>query len=241
MININSIHNMYFQNFIYQIDDNSIDLWLLDPPYEIDCLNHKDYSDKKGLIDWSVLEPELFRTLKPTGNLILFHGWSNDGIKNYFSKWILNNRIIWDRQKYRGSKTNLSNSAEDILWFSKTKERTFNKIESNIRKVTKGFGEKNGREFRVLSNVWSDIPPIFPGKAEHLRGSKYKGQKPVALIKRIITVFSNEGDLIGDGFCGSGTTGEATIELNRNYILCDKSWKAINITSKRLSKLAVTN
>lgn len=59
-------------------------------------------------------------------------------------------------------------------------------------------------------------------------------KKPKDLLKRIILSSSNEGDLVADFFCGSGTTCVVAKELGRNYLGCDIGQKAISITTQRL-------
>lgn len=234
----------FIKSLLPTLTDSTVDLFLLDTPYEIGYNNSKDYNDKKGQINWWLLGNECWRVLKDAGNLIVFAGWSNaDRVKSHFltQGWLLNNRIIWDRQKYQGAKYNFPNSAEDILWFSKSNQRVFNKVESNIKKVTSGFGTKNGRQNRVLTNVWSDISPLVPWGIEYKDGEGYKGQKPVVLLERIINVFTNEGGLVVDGFCGSGSSAIAALRTNREYIMCDISPNAIRITEKRIIKETMKN
>ena len=62
-------------------------------------------------------------------------------------------------------------------------------------------------------------------------------QKPLDLIKNIILHSSNEGDLVLDYCAGSGTTGVACINLNRNYILIEKEPKYVNIIRERLKQI----
>lgn len=64
----------------------------------------------------------------------------------------------------------------------------------------------------------------------------YETQKPKALLERVVGAFSNEGDIVADLFCGSGTTGVVAKELGRNYIVCDIGEKAFKITNERLSQ-----
>lgn len=78
-------------------------------------------------------------------------------------------------------------------------------------------------------DVWSDI--------SSLQGSEnigYATQKPEALLERIIKATSNEGDLIADFFCGSGTTAAIAEKLNRKWIVSDLGKFAIHTTRKRL-------
>ncbi len=62
----------------------------------------------------------------------------------------------------------------------------------------------------------------------------YPTQKPEALLERIIKASSNEGDLVLDCFCGSGTTAAVAEKLNRRWITCDLGRFAIHTTRKRL-------
>ena len=61
----------------------------------------------------------------------------------------------------------------------------------------------------------------------------YPTQKPIAIMNRIIKVHSNENDKILDFFAGSGSTGEAAIENNRNAILIDNNPQAISTMKNR--------
>ena len=198
------------------IVDNSIDLIATDPPYEINFENH-DW-DRSGGLNWSFLAREFSRILKPSGSLIVFQGWScvsntKDVLDKHFT---LKNWIIYDRVKGRGAKTNVVSTREDILWYvSNENKYTFNKISSTIRKKTKGMGLKNGNEYRALSNVWTDIPPLVPWGKERVR---HPTQKPLFLMDRIVKMVSNEGDWVLDPFLGSGTTAIACKLLNRNCI-----------------------
>jgi len=82
-----------------------------------------------------------------------------------------------------------------------------------------------------LSNLWIDIPPLNNVIAEN---AGYATQKPEALIERIIKASSNEGDLVADFFCGSGTTLAVAEKLGRKWIGCDLGRFAIHTSRKRL-------
>jgi len=81
------------------------------------------------------------------------------------------------------------------------------------------------------NNLWIDIPTL-KGRNQEILG--YPTQKPEALLERIIRASSNEGDLILDCFCGSGTTAAVAEKLNRCWIACDLGRFAIHTTRKRL-------
>ena len=65
----------------------------------------------------------------------------------------------------------------------------------------------------------------------------YDSQKPKSLLERIIKASSNEGDVVADFFCGSGTSLVVAKELGRKYIGCDINPRAIEITNKRLAEI----
>ena len=65
----------------------------------------------------------------------------------------------------------------------------------------------------------------------------YATQKPEALLERIIKASSNEGDLVADFFCGSGTTGAVAERLGRRWIMSDLGRFAIHTSRKRLIEL----
>ncbi|HDH45391.1 MAG TPA: site-specific DNA-methyltransferase [Thermococcus sp.] len=83
----------------------------------------------------------------------------------------------------------------------------------------------------VVDDIWEDVKPIGSVSLER---TDFDTQKPIALLERIIKASSNEGDLVADFFCGSGTTLAAAEKLNRRWIGCDFGKVAIQITRNRL-------
>lgn len=82
-----------------------------------------------------------------------------------------------------------------------------------------------------LYDIWTDISKIH-NQSPELVG--YPTQKPEALLDRIVKASSNEGDLVLDCFCGSGTTAAVAEKQRRRWIACDLGRFAINTTRKRL-------
>jgi adenine specific DNA methylase Mod len=82
-----------------------------------------------------------------------------------------------------------------------------------------------------LQSVWIDIPPVNSQAAE---STGYDTQKPVPLLERIIKASSNEGDLVADFFCGSGTTAAVAEKLGRKWITSDLGKFSIHTTRKRM-------
>jgi adenine-specific DNA-methyltransferase len=89
-------------------------------------------------------------------------------------------------------------------------------------------------EGAAIHSIWTDVYPVNPQADERLG---YDTQKPEALLERIIRASSNEGDLVADFFCGSGTTGAVAERLGRRWIMCDLGRFAIHTSRKRLIDL----
>ena len=84
----------------------------------------------------------------------------------------------------------------------------------------------------VAGTIWTDINPIHAqDKNERI---DYPTQKPEALLERIIQASSNEGDMVADFFCGSGTTAAVAEKLGRKWIVSDLGKFGIHTTRKRL-------
>ncbi len=209
-----------------------VDCIITDPPYEINYLQNN--WDKEKSLNWNYLFYLFDKLTKPESNIIIFQGWSSvcNTISCLPENLKLKDWIIYDRIKGRGAKTQLVSTREDILWITKSDKYIFNKISSNIKKVTGGMGAKNGNEFRALSNVWTDISPIVPWSKEH---NSHPTQKPVQLMKRCVKLWSNENNLILDPFMGSGSTGVACKLNNRNFIGIEKEKEYFEIAEGRLN------
>ena len=168
--------------------------------------------------------------------------------------------IIWSFRRWSNSKRGLLPGHQTIFFYSKTPDFKFNTIyqeyspSTNIdqilqkrvrdnRNKTVYMRDEGGEVIRdsgkkgvPLSDVW-DIPFLNPKARERVG---FPTQKPVLLMKRIIELVTDEGDLVVDPFCGSGTTLVAAKFLNRNSIGIDISEDAIRLTQDRLENPAIT-
>ncbi len=89
------------------------------------------------------------------------------------------------------------------------------------------------QEGQILGCVWTDIPPLNSQAKERLG---YPTQKPLALLERIISASSNEGDVVLDPFCGCGTAVHAAHKLGRRWIGIDITPLATNLIRDRMEK-----
>lgn len=226
---INTAINDDCLNTLKTIKSKSVDLILTDPPYQIskksnfkkgdlvrfNTITH-DFGewDKTG-IDMDLLFSEYKRILKNGGTLITFYDiWKGNEIREYADKYHFKQARVcqWIKTNpvpVNPSNNYLSNAIEFFFTFVKKGKPTFN---SNYDNGIYSF-------------------PICHGKER----TEHPTQKPLSLIKSIIQKHSNEGDLVLDPFAGSGTTGEACLQLNRNYILIEKDPNYFEICQNRLN------
>ena len=227
------MYNLYFGScfdILEKIKDDSVDTVICDPPYNIKI------SEWDKNFDIEKLSYFLSKKTKENSNIIIFQGYSNvcetkSILDRYF---IMQDWIIYDRIKGRGATKHLVSTREDILWYTKGKNYTFNKIYSNIKKKTKGFGIKNGSEFRALSNVWTDISPIVPWSKEK---TIHPSQKPEMLIDRCVKIWTNENDIVLDPTMGSGTTGVCCLKNKRNFIGIENKKEYFDIAKNRIENI----
>lgn len=256
--------NINYENGLYcidnlellkQIKDKSIDLIYCDILYNTGK-KFKDYDDNLGTpkeaIEW--YKPRLIemnRALKDTGLIILQMDYrlvhyikvemdNIFGLKNFI------NEIIWYYKSPSGtSKTKLANKHDNLLLYSKTKNYNINidELREEYSENTKKQAELKNISFgritvlndkgKTPTDVW-EISTLNSMAKERVG---YDTQKPKELLYKIIKGFSNEGDIVADFFCGSGTSLVVAKELGRKYIGCDISSKAITITKKRLESV----
>ncbi|MDD2283977.1 MAG: DNA methyltransferase [Paludibacter sp.] len=144
--------------------------------------------------------------------------YSQDFIKSKF-------RLDKNGRLYRDSDLG-DYSAESIEEFEKQGKIY---ITSNGKKrLIRYLDEEKGE---AVSVIWDDIPEVN-SMAEERVG--YATQKPEALLERIIKASSNEGDLIADFFCGSGTTVAVAEKVGRKWITADLGRFSIHTTRKRM-------
>ncbi|MBP1531991.1 MAG: site-specific DNA-methyltransferase [Alphaproteobacteria bacterium] len=233
------------------IPDNSADLIIVDPPYNLTKSfgqNIFRQTDIKTYQKW--LEKWLSKVaniLKPNGSIYICSDWQTSiAIPEIAGKYfILRNRISWEREKGRAASNNWKNCLEDIWFFTKSDSYTFNLDSVKVqRKVIapyrdsagtpKDWSEHNGQKIRYTapSNIWTDITIPFWSMPEN---TEHPTQKPEKLIAKLILASSNEGDLVFDPFLGSGTTAVTAKKLNRRYLGIERERKYVALALKRLA------
>lgn len=120
---------------------------------------------------------------------------------------------------------------ETLLWAKKSKKakHTFNYEQMKKWRSQKDFIKNENKQMR---SVWAI--PLTPQKEK--KYGKHPTQKPEELLKRVILSSSNEGDMVLDPFCGSGTTGVIAVEYGRNFIGIDNNRNFLEIAKQRIEE-----
>ena len=251
--------------FMQRSPDAFVDLIYIDPPFctgreQAHARTDHQYGDiwRGGLDEYlEFLRPRLEhmrRLLKISGTIFVHLDWHAahyvkilmDGLFGYDN---FLNEIIWHYRTGGVSKQWFGRKHDTILVYAKSKGRhTFN-VQRGGEFRTDGLNyDVNGRPYKTtrqgrlyfdsagpaLTDVW-DIPFLSTVSLER---TGYPSQKPAALLRRIIAASSNEGDLVADLFCGSGTTLAVAHEMKRKYLGCDMNPQAIRIAEERLKPAA---
>ncbi len=221
-----------------KVEERSVDLLIVDPPYNLDKAFHgntfKKTNDTKYAEYTNAWIDAVMPKLKENASVYVCCDWrSAIVIGDILSKrFNLINRITWQREKGRGAKANWKNSMEDIFFCTVGEKYTFNLDAVKQRKkviapyrengVPKDWEETKDGKFRLTcpSNFWDDIAVPYWSMAEN---TAHPTQKPEKLIAKLILASSNAGDLVLDPFSGSGTTGVVAKKLGRNYICIEQN------------------
>lgn len=234
-------HNDCIDILKNMVDNNVIvDHIICDLPYFQVIKDDFDnqWDSVESYVDWfNLLLQYVKQIIKPSGNIILFCSRQNMWrmcrmlYENGFEE---NRTIIWARKRgfnnTRGKA--LASGYEPILFWSKGKSNTFNNIKIKVDSNRPEYKTGILKDGITLSDVWTDIPALPHNAKEKVN---HPTQKPIKLMERIISLFTNEGNTILDFCMGSGSTGVACKNLNRNFIGIEKDLNYFNISKERLN------
>jgi DNA modification methylase len=247
--------------------DASIDLIYVDPPFYTgrehamtngDAGFSDTWPDIDAYVAWlSERFAEMRRLLAPTGVLCVHCDWHAGhyikvALDRIFGAGMFRNEIVWHYGLGAANATRHVLRKHDTIFVYGAPDSTFHRIRGDVTSAMLAkychedergrYMMSRGRRYylkggKPLDSVWN-IPAIAATSRER---AGYPTQKPLALLDRIIRVWSNEHDLVADVFCGSGTTGIAAQQRNRRWLLCDDSPTAIQIATTRLKASAATH
>lgn len=234
-----------------KLPSDSVQLILLDPPYNLDLAEWDSYDNyigwAKSWID------EAYRVLSPNGSCVIFGGTQFQGEKSgdlieiiyyvrHYTKFRLVNTIIWYYKNGMGAHRFFANRHEEVIWLTKS-DRYYFDLDSvrikydedtlNLYLKDKRLNPEMVKKGKNPTNVWE----ISRLNANSLERTGHPTQKPLAIIRRIVKALSYPDAIILDFFAGSGTTGRVCIEENRNCILVDNDVKSKDYYSIHIEKM----
>jgi DNA modification methylase len=230
------------------IPDKSIDAIIADIPYGTTACKWD------SVIDFKLMWVQLNRIIKPNGAIVLFgsepfsSALRMSNIKHYKYDW------IWIKNRPTGTmlaKRQPMRNAENILVFYKSQpkynrqmiKRTPEEFKKSYRK--NNSESKNGEQMRYTKNPlirqsedrqWYKPPiqTLYYNSDSKRNGKSHPTQKPVALMEYLIKTYTNELETVLDFTMGSGSTGVACCNLNRNFIGIELDNDYFKIAEKRI-------
>jgi len=235
---------------IKYLPEDFVDLMIIDPPYNLNkSFNGRKFKQKNDsdYAEWldSWLS-EVKKVLKEDSSVYVCADWATSAVmypilKKHFK---VRNRITWEREKGRGSKTNWKNSSEDIWFCTMSDEYCFNVDSVKLkRKVIAPYRHQSGQpkdweengveKYRLThpSNIWTDITVPFWSMPEN---TDHPTQKPEKLVAKLILASSELNDVVFDPFLGSGTTSVVAKKLRRCYVGIELEEEYCCLAEKRL-------
>lgn len=263
-LKLNTIYNMDCVEGMKLLSDNSVDLIIADPPYNLSKGGDWKWDNSvklegmggnwnKVMQTWDDYTLESYfnftknwlteakRILKPTGSMWIFGTYHNIGIINVVCQLLkieIINEVIWYKKNAfpNLSGRRLTASHETILWCNKGAKKREYYFNYNYSK--NGDFEKDELKSpgKQMRTVWD----ISNNKSrDELAYGKHPTQKPVKILKRMIRLASKTGDLMLTPFAGAGSECVAAKECQRNYIGFETDEQYITIANTRLENSSV--
>jgi len=221
------------------IKDNSIDAIITDPPYGTTACKWD------SVIDFTLMWEQLNRIIKPNGAIVLFgselfsSALRMSNIKNYKYDW------IWEKEQG----TNFAVSRKQplrkhelisVFYFKQPYYNSVGKKLDKPQKVkrgdnTKSITSKNDSKY-LKESIYTHRTKHSILKFKRDRTNKHPTQKPVELMEYLIKTYTNEGETVLDFTMGSGSTGVACKNTNRNFIGIEQDEKYFNIANQRIKE-----
>jgi len=241
------------RSFMRKLADDSVQLIVTSPPYNIGKAYERRSSLERYLADQETVIDECIRLLNPHGSIcwqvgnhvqdgqifpldiMLYPIFRKHGLQ-------LRNRIVWHFEHGLHCTNRLSGRHETILWFTKTEDYTFNldpiRVPSKYpgKKFYKGpnAGKLSGNPLgKNPGDVW-----IFPNvKNNHVEKTVHPCQFPVELVERLVLSLTEPGDSVFDPYMGVGSAVVAALKHGRDGYGCDTESEYVKIARQRVKDL----
>lgn len=259
MLKINKIYKLDCFRFLSRIDDETIHLAIIDPPYNLQKADWDSFKNEEEFLSFTFRWIDaLIPKMRNDGSLYIFNTPHNCAlILPHLKKrgLVFQNWLTWDkRDGLSSARRRYCNGQETILFFTKSKNHTFNfdairlpyESTSRIAHAKKNGILKKGKRWypnpngKLCGEVWH----IASERHKHKLNGKtpkmpHATTKPLEMIERIVRASSNVEDLVMDCFVGSGTTALAAKKLKRNFICADANAYYVKIARANLNNFRI--
>jgi site-specific DNA-methyltransferase (adenine-specific) len=234
--------------FVKELPDNSVQLVLIDPPYNLDL---DTWDTFENYLEWAKQWlDEIYRILTPTGNCVIFGGFQYQDLKKgdlleilhytrHNTKLRFANLVIWYYKNGMSAHRFFANRHEEAVWLTKTNKYYFDldsvRVPYSPEKKKAALRDKrlnpaNIEKGKNPTNVW-EIGRLNGNSKERVG---HPTQKPLAIIRRFVKGLSYEGSIVLDFFAGSGTTARVCVEENRHSIMVDSDSKTLEYFAQHM-------
>jgi site-specific DNA-methyltransferase (adenine-specific) len=246
-----TLHGIYIEDavaFLKRVPDSSVQLVILDPPYNLDM---DAWDTFENYLDWAkTWLDQVHRILTDTGNCVIFGGFQYQDLKKgdlleilhytrHHTDLLFVNLVIWYYKNGMSAHRFFANRHEEAVWLAKTKKYYFDldAVRIPFDEETKQLYKRDPRlnpesieKGKNPTNVW-EINRLNGNSKERVG---HPTQKPIEVIRRFVRGLSHEGSVVLDFFAGSGTTGRVCIEEGRHSIMVDSNASLIKYFDKHI-------
>jgi adenine-specific DNA-methyltransferase len=251
------------ENFLTTLPDNTVQLIITSPPYNLGKEYESRVSIEKYLETQAEIIAQLCRVLRDDGSICWQVGnFVEDGevfpldifYYGIFKKLglFLRNRIVWHFEHGLHASKRFSGRYETILWFTKSDQYVFNldpvRVPSkypgkrHFKGPNKGkpsgnpLGKNPSDIWQIVAQDWEEELWNIPNvKANHPEKTIHPCQFPIELVERCVLALTNEGDWVFDPYAGVGSTLIAATKHNRRAMGCEKETQYVEIARQRLA------
>ena len=231
---------------------NSIDMVLADPPYGTTACKWD------SVISLEPMWEQLKRVIKPNGAIVLMAQTPFDKVLGASNLPMLKYEWIWEKTAATGhlnAKRSPMKAHENVLVYSDDsedhenmlvfyrKQPIYNPQKTTGHSPVHGYKKKHDADGECYGSTVSvsggGATDRYPRSVQVFSSDKQKcklhpTQKPVALMEYMIKTYTNEGETVLDFAMGSGTTGVACLNLDRNFIGIEKDEEYFNLSRRRI-------
>lgn len=240
-LELNKIYIQDCLSFLHSLQDRSIDLAIIDPPYNLKVADWDKFKNEKEFLEFSFAWIEaMLPKFKNNASFYIFNTPYNCALFLHYlqGKAVFQNFITWYKKDgFSYTKRKFVNNQESILFYTMDSKDYYFDYDSvripydstdRIAHAMKKGILKNGKRWfpnqkgKLCPDVWEIVSQRHKQKVNgKVQKLSHPTPKPKAMIERMIKASSKEGDLVLDLFAGSGITSMVAKELGRQFIGCE--------------------